>query len=348
MPCNILAIDGGGIRGIVPATIIQRIEKETGKKITDFFDVLAGTSTGGIIAAALAAGVNSSELVALYLGKAKTIFKQSFLDRLTGIDEYLEADYNNKGFKKELDRILGTISMKNVNESAAFGKKNKHLMVCSFDLNPEATTDGNRNYRPDVFYSSYLRDASKTLVDICLMTSAAPTYFPIYNDHIDGGVAMNNPSMAAVAFALNKQVSANAVYRLPDADNNGGFRKGLGLLSEEISLLSLGTGTSNRTFIPVEQTRKSNWGKLKWVNYLPDLLTESNVQSTHYYVDQVLPEKNYIRWNPCFDVDDAPWVLKSDAIKLDETDPLKLHAMSDFAAAYYQKNKAPLLKLIGA
>jgi uncharacterized protein len=161
MAINILSIDGGGVRGIVPATILNRIEVDTGKKIIDFFDVIAGTSTGGIIAAALAAGVNSGELVALYLDRAKEIFKQSFFDRLSGVDEYLEANYNNKGLKKELEKIFGNTTLKQLNNKASFGKKEKHLMVCSFDLNPEPMGDGNLNYRPAVFYSSYLRDADK-------------------------------------------------------------------------------------------------------------------------------------------------------------------------------------------
>ncbi len=343
MACNILSIDGGGTRGIVPATIINCIENETGKKIMEFFDVVAGTSTGGIIATAMAAGVDSGELVNLYLNKAKDIFKQSFFDKISGVDEYLDADYNNKGLRKELEKILGAKTMKDLQNSASFGKANKHLMVCSFDLNPEPMADGNLNYRPDVFYSGYMRDGDRKLVEICLMTSAAPTYFPVYDNHIDGGVAMNNPSMAAVAFALNDQVSEKGGYLYPD-----GLKKGLENTSRTIKLVSLGTGTSNKTFIPEAQIKRGNWGKLKWINYLPDLLTEGNVQSTHYYVEQVLPTKSYIRWNPCFDTGDAPDILRNEGVKMDETDKNKLQAMHEFSKAYYEKNKKEILKLIGA
>jgi uncharacterized protein len=174
------------------------------------------------------------------------------------------------------------------------------------------------------------------------MTSAAPTYFPIYNNHIDGGVAMNNPAMAAVAFALNDQESKKKLYRSPD-----GLRKGLAVTSRNIKLLSLGTGSSNKTFITESQIRKGNWGKLKWVNYMPDLLTESNVQSTHYYVEQVLPSANYLRWNPLFDSLDAPPILSTEAIKLDETDKEKLQAMHEYANSYYEKNKKGIFKLLG-
>jgi uncharacterized protein len=341
MACRILSIDGGGTRGVVPATIISLIEQETGNKILDFFDVIAGTSTGGIIATALAAGVNSQELVDLYLNRSNFIFKENFLDKISGVDEYLDANYSNKSLKKELQRILGGMTMQELHEST-FGKNNKHLMVCSFDLNPETSSTGNKNYRPDVFYSSYIRNGVTPLVDLCLMTSAAPTYFPIFNHHIDGGVAINNPSMAAVSFALNDQLSDKRDYLYPD-----GLKKGLAAQPKEIKLLSLGTGTSNQTFIPEAQTKKSNWGKLKWINYLPDLLTEGNVQSTSYYVEQVLPSNNYLRLNPCFDVDDAPDILRSEPIKLDEKDKNKLQAMSDFSKSYYQKNKKDIFKLLG-
>ncbi len=342
MACKILSVDGGGTRGIVPATIINCIEQDTGEKIINLFDVFAGTSTGGIIVAALAAGLDSAKLIDLYLNRATEIFRQSFLDKISGVDEYIEADYTNKRLKKILENLLGNTTMKNLFDKASFGGKGKHVMVCSFDLNPDAMTDGNKNYRPDIFYSGYMKDKTQTLVDVCMMTSAAPTYFPIYNNHIDGGVAMNNPSMAAVAFAMNDHVSETKTdYLYPD-----GKKKGLENTSKNIRLLSLGTGTSNKTFIDEKQTERGNWGKLKWVNYLPDLLTESNIQSTHYYVQQVLPEKNYIRCNPCFDVAGAPEILRTQSIKMDETDKQKLQAMHDFAVSYYQEKKADIMKLL--
>ncbi|WP_155210389.1 hypothetical protein [Fulvivirga aurantia] len=120
-------------------------------------------------------------------------------------------------------------------------------MVCSFDLNPKSD-DQPVNYRPKVFHSHFKKDMEVSLVDLYLMTSAGPTYFPIYKEkYVDGGVSLNNPSMAALAYAMNTSKSETPEYRHPD-----GVQKGLEQDMNNIKMLSL--GCSNLTPITYQLT----------------------------------------------------------------------------------------------
>lgn len=341
MPLKILSLDGGGTRGIIPATILQCIERDFGKSPVELFDLFAGTSTGGIIAIALAAGLPVSDLVDLYLNRSKDIFHEPLLDRLQGLDEHLQANYNNKRFKKILTELFGEKTLADVHNDARFGGRNKKLMVCSFDLSPEEEGDRNKNYRPAVYHSSFIKCGKVKLVDLALMTSAGPTYFPVYDHHIDGGVAMNNPSMAAIAFAINIHVSGTG-YMYPD-----GKRKGLGLDLADLQLFSLSTGTGNKNRIDKSQIKSGNWGSVQWIKYLPELLTESNMQSTWYYVQQLLTEEQRVRIELFFDDPKAPRILQSKPVGLDATKKEILSAMHEFAVLTYETEKDRIKKFLG-
>lgn len=341
MKQNILSIDGGGTRGIIPATILDCIHKEFGKSPLDLFDLFAGTSTGGIICIGLAAGLPPSALVDLYLNRSGDIFHESFLDRLQGLDEHLQANYQNRRLKKILDSLFGEKTLGDVHKDPNFGGKDKRLMVTTFDLSPEDDTE-NRNYRPAIFHSSFIKCAPTTLKDLALMTSAGPTYFPVYNQqYIDGGVALNNPSMAAIAFAINGHTNG-VDYLYTD-----GKRKGLGLQPADLKLFSLSTGTGNKNRVEKSQIKAGNWGDIQWIKYLPDLITESNMQSTMYYVKQILADEQVQRIELFFDNPSAPEILRKTSVGLDATDPEILGAMHQFAIDTYQKHKTDIVAFLG-
>ena len=344
---RILAIDGGGSRGIIPATLLHCLQQDTGINPVEHFDLLAGTSTGGIICIALAAGISPGELVSLYLNRSAEIFSENWIDGISGMDEHLQADYSNKSLKKILNQLLQQKTMGWVHQQPHFGQQNKTLMVCAFNLDPAASDphSRDRNYRPVVFNSAYLRDKDELLADLALRTSAGPTYFPIYQHHIDGGVAMNNPSMAAIAFAINEHQGEQNRYLYPD-----GLRKGMALSPRSLRLLSLGCGTANRTFIPaaeIQRRNRGNWGNIQWIKYLPDLITESNMQSTWYYVEQVLGPKQYHRINARFNEASQYPLLQEEPLGLDVTDPDLLMAMHLYAQDIYKQEKDTIFRILG-
>ena len=337
---RILSIDGGGSRGVIPATILDRISKDLKKHPMDLFDLVAGTSTGGIIGIGLAAHKQPEVLVNLYLTESKKIFYDSGWDDLRdGFGKNIGADYSNDKLKKILEEQFGTLTLGDIHNNLQ-GKK--ILMVASFDLSPQ-DKGKTINFRPVVYNSSFVGHKNERLVDIGMRTSAGPTYFPIYQQkYIDGGVAMNHPAMAAVAFAINKQVERqDPKYRYPD-----GLKKGLGIDPEDISVFSLGCGTSNRNFIGPDVVKKGDWGNLQWVKYLPDLLTESNVQAADYYVRQVINAENYKRIQLEFDAADAPRQLKGQALGLDVKNPTLLKAMHEYAGDVYESCKQEILSFL--
>lgn len=332
---KILSIDGGGTRGIIPATILDLIFKEKGKHPTELFSLLTGTSTGGILCTAYAYGLETDRLVDLYLNKSADIFHDTGWDDFRdGFGKNLGADYSNKKFKKILTEVFGKATLWDIDKKLA--PHEKSLMVCSFDLNPE---EGGEpiNFRPRIYHSNFIKDKDLSLVDLCLMTSAGPTYFPIYKNHVDGGVSLNNPSMAALSYAINSHEDGAGEYRHPD-----GKRKGLGLKLADLKLCSLGCGTSNRNYIAAKDIKRQNdgdWGNLQWMKYLPDMLTETNMQASTYYVNQLLQKDKYLRIQPLFNSIEAPTVLRDKVVGFDVKDAKHLRAMHDYAKDIFVKNK---------
>lgn len=346
---KILSIDGGGTRGVIPATILNCIFRDTGKAPKDIFYLMAGTSTGGILCSGYAAGRPTEQLLDLYLNKAKSVFYDTGWDDIRdGFGKNLGADYSNKQLVKELKALFGNMSLGDIYRSSA-GSDLARLMVCTFDLNPEEKdprTGKMRpiNFRPRVYHSDFISDADETLVDLCLKTSAAPTYFPIYKNHIDGGVSLNNPAMAAFAYAINKRDDGTGEFRHPDGKHRG-LRKRI----DELKILSLGCGTSNRNYIPeaeIKKRKNGDWGNLQWVKYLPDMLTETNMQASSYYVNQLLSADQYKRIQLYFDREEAPAVLRGKMLGLDIKNRELLLAMEQYAEQVYLRHKDELLDFL--
>lgn len=207
---RILSLDGGGIKGLFTASFLAEMERRTGKPISNQFDLITGTSTGGIIAIGLAAGIPAQKLADLYQQKGDAIFPKwpwpfSFLRFFLGI---ALARYNPENLKRELINVLGKeTKLKDVASRC-------RLCIQAFDaLNGEVAVFKTPHH------PSYHLDGELALFQVALATSAAPTYFPV-TEHVngylmgDGGVWANNPVMVGVVEAISAYNISNDSLRV--------------------------------------------------------------------------------------------------------------------------------------
>lgn len=281
---RILSIDGGGIRGIIPARILQRIEETTGKPARDLFHLIAGTSTGGIIGCGLMSGKTARQMGDLYAAEGGDIFRRSLWDRISTAGGLSKPDYDPIPLELVLYRELGDVWLSQV--------AGTELLVPSYAIQLPYTIAGRAPGlmypRMPYFFKSWKargvdlepyetpQQYDFPLRSICRATSAAPTYFPpalIANARgeqygmIDGGVFANNPALCALASA----------YKLwPDAD--------------DYMLVSLGTGSLQR---PIPYNQAKDWGAVQWVRPILNILMDGNADTVCYQVDQILEDAHY-------------------------------------------------------
>jgi uncharacterized protein len=276
---RILTFDGGGIRGLVTLAILKRLEAQIPTLIQNA-DLLAGASTGGIIALGLAAGKTVEEMTSFYRDHGKEIFDDSWWDDIRDLGGMTGADYDQKHLEKILTQIFQDTRLKDLR---------KRVLIPSFDLDNEATDPAKRTWNPKFFHNfpGDDSDGEELLVEVALNTSAAPTYFPSHDGFIDGGVVANNPSMASLAQTQDKR-NTDPAPRL-----------------DEIHLLSLGTGT-NLSFI---KGRTLDWGLAQWAKPLVNLLLDASTGVADFQCRHILKD-TYQRIAPVFPSDTN--------IKLDE------------------------------
>lgn len=198
-PFRILSIDGGGIKGILPATILTHLEDSLppGQGVASHFDMIAGSSTGGIIAIGIALGVPAKDILELYLTKGGRIFPSApwifrkLGRRIGALRQVVQRRYDPSVLDHELARIIGGRSL---------GEAKCRLVIPAFDHNTEPCIFKTAHH-PD-----YRRDWKENAVTVARATSAAPTFLEGLEHagrHFwDGGVFANNPIMMAVVDAL--------------------------------------------------------------------------------------------------------------------------------------------------
>ncbi len=253
---KILALDGGGIRSIFQARIISRLEERLGRSLLP--SLIAGTSGGAIIGCALTK-FSPEEVMEFYRKKVGAVFKKgSFLDDIEDVWNLAGAKYANLALKNGLKSAFGDETL---------GSIQQKILITSFSLQHP---DG--NWQPVVFHNFPSAKASSdlTIVDALMRSTAAPTYFPVYQKHTDGGVWGNNPSMSALAATLDQMVGRQRVDR--------------------ISLLSIGAG-----ILPSRlKGSKNDLGSVDWLQKgLIDLLLDGNVEASHYYTRSILGPAYY-------------------------------------------------------
>ncbi|AFY57133.1 patatin [Rivularia sp. PCC 7116] len=309
MPFHILALDGGGVRGLVTAVILERLEKklqkhQPDKQLRDYFDVISGTSTGSLIACALSKGLNAREIKDFYVHNSQNIFPPSKI-LIHSILNWVRLGsshpiYSDEGLKMVLKYIFGNLK---------FGELTKPTIVTSYDT---------YNRQAVVFKNTKIAHQDIPVWEICRASSAAPIGFPGYEmKHkafiedwrsqgyaipdssgiplIDGGVFANNPALCAIAERLrwNKELPDNPKWN--------------SLISEQVNqrdiiVASFGTGQHVKK-IGAKQVKQ--WGALEWLSPrydlpLLDVLFDGAGDAVCYIAEQIIGN-TYFRFQPHFD-----------------------------------------------
>ncbi len=259
---KILSIDGGGIRGIIPAMILAEIETRTGKPIAGLFDMIAGTSTGGILALGFgiraddgAAKYSAENLADFYVERGHEIFDRSFWRGVSSVGGLLEEKYDHEPLVALLRRLFGAVTLDALQPDT---------LISSYDI----------ERRCPYFFKSWSDVAKDWPVwRVARATSAAPTFFePTDPDQfiaggeghalVDGAVFANNPALCAYAEARRKY---------PDSDR--------------ILVVSLGTGELTRK-IPYDDAK--DWGLASWALPIMNIVFDGVSDAVDYQLDHIL------------------------------------------------------------
>jgi uncharacterized protein len=264
---SVLAIDGGGIRGIIPARVLQAVEERLQRPVSELFDLVAGTSTGGLVALGLTKPASNgaatpayraADLVALYRDRGAEIFHASLARRVANAGGLLGVRYPAGPIEAVLDARFGDTM---ISEALT------ELVVPSYDLS-----------QPAPFFFKRRYPVADPTVDVRMAiaaraTSAAPTYFepaaldPFHGEPVhalvDGGVFANNPAVSAYAEAV---------------DLWGG--------EVEIHVVSIGTGEPPQQFgrgrIPVPYGKARHWGLARWARPVLDVVFDGIADASQW------------------------------------------------------------------
>lgn len=274
---RILSIDGGGIRGLIPARILVRIEellreisRNEKARISDYFDLVAGTSTGGIITALMLTpnpSYEAPDIVNLYVEYGEAIFTRSIVTKTIDKLGLFNPLYQHDALEEILSKYLGDLKISDLVKPCLIPTYNIETGTATFVSGVE-------------ILKNPLRD--RNVKDVLRATTAAPTYFAPTRQFpdvfIDGGMFSNNPALCAYIEAT----------KFPTEPR-----------TEDIMLLSLGTGSTNRTY-PYESARR--WGRLNWIRPALEIYSSSASQTVNHQLEVLYEQKdkkeNYLRIEP--------------------------------------------------
>lgn len=266
-PYLILSFDGGGIEGLFSCRVLQRVMREAGRAdLIDATDLLAGTSTGSILAVALAAGHRPDDIADLYRTRGPAIFSASAGRHLNP----LVARYDGTALVDAVHSLLGPVTL---------GDLGKRVLIPTFRLFAiePARSDSDRSWSPTFFHNfpGDDTDAKELAADVVVRSCSAPTYFPSYQGYVDGGVVANNPVMAAIAQVL-------------DGRNQWTDRPAPTL--RDLVVLSISTLTKPRS-IPSAVTEPVDRFQLGWAADLVEIMLGGNVGVATYEAQKLLGDR---------------------------------------------------------
>lgn len=338
---RILSIDGGGIRGILPGVILSYIEEQLiareGKeaRLCDYFDLLAGTSTGGILVCTfLIPSLDSKgkptnrpkytakEAVDIYLDRGDEIFDITLWQKIKSKGGLLDEKYNAKELEEALKDYMGDTMLSELL---------KPCLISSYDI---------RNRRAH-FFSQV--DAKSTIThdftvkEVARATSAAPTYFEVARIKsaygtpyplIDGGVFANNPAMCAYAEA--RSIPFSKILNNPDKADMP--------YAKDMIIVSIGTGSTSK---PYQYNDAKDWGMIEWIQPIIDIMMSGNSETVNYQLRKIwettgTPE-NYIRLEPS---------LYEANNEMDDASVKNLNALHEAGLKYVEENIALLNSVV--
>jgi patatin-like phospholipase/acyl hydrolase len=334
MAAKVLSIDGGGIKGVIPARILTFLEKEIRKKdptyhLVNSFDLIAGTSTGGIIALGLLSPDKdgrpkflAEELLGLYLDKGDLIFATDFFEKLSTLGGLLDELYEKENIENLFHEYFGDIKLSDLLKACLITSYNifdrRAVFFNSFDVSKGGD-----------YHNYYVRDLARA-------TSAAPTYFEPSNIQsidgktnyplIDGGVFANNPAMCAIVEISKMMAKENTRFALD---------------LSEVVLLSIGTGVNTQTKKSFSFNQSKNWGKLNWVSPIIDIMMSASAETIDYQLRKIFAstgnKENYIRLQP---------ELKRASANMDDATRGNLAALQEDADDFIARNTELLHSVI--
>jgi uncharacterized protein len=259
VPFRALSLDGGGLRGVFAAACLAHLEAHSVRSIADYVDVIAGTSTGAIIALGLAAGLSGQDILDFYEQHGPTIFgrKRSIGERL------FRPKYSNDALKSALKEVFGDRIMNDL-----------LVPVCipSYELCEGTPRVFKDDHHPHLHWGGTL-----PVWKVALASAAAPLYLPTvsvgsHDNHIDGGVWANNPVMVAITEGIRY------------------FSRPI----DEVIVVSLGTGTSVPRIAPRDFR---GMGILDWVHgqRIVNVVFDAQSSSAHHAAKLLLGEDRYLR-----------------------------------------------------
>lgn len=290
---KILALSGGGYRGLYAAQVLADLEQHTGEPIGRYFDLISGTSIGGIVGLAVAYEVPMKEVVEMFKSHGQDIFKKQF-----SLFSILRSTYSNKGLQKQISKMFGEKKIGDL----------KHNVIIPA-INYSAG-------KPVVFktphHPSFKRDLHLRILDVAMATSAAPIFFPKYSfdsaNYVDGGLYANNPSLLAIHEAKHF----------------------FGVKKEDISLLHVGTLSSYASDVKKENQTGGmmDWAKGLFLHKAPKNIIELTLASQQQMMTHMTRHTLDIRY---FDIDatvskDADNYLGLDKADKKATNVLVSHA----------------------
>lgn len=325
---RILSIDGGGIRGIIPGVIVAEIESRIqaqagpGARIGQYFDLMAGTSTGGILTCCYLTpgddGVtprfSAKQAVDLYLQNGDEIFHRTLRQKIRSKGGLTDEKYSAKELEKQLLKYFADTQMKDLISPCVISSYDIERREARFFKSHVARTKPSKNF--------YVRDAARC-------TAAAPTYFeaakvsPVGGgDHyalIDGGVFANNPALCAYAEARTIDFTGQGKADCPGAN--------------DMFLLSLSTSSVEKRY---DHDDAKDWGPIGWIKPLIDIMMGGNSETVHYQLEQIWGTLEGENCNDYIRID--PPRLDSVNPDMDDASPENMAALVETGRAYIEKH----------